>query len=105
MGRNIQTLIDVNKCPDLSRDLASVLNRHSIDSDLATPDFILAEHMILGLENYGQTMVQRAAFVKDPRYATLAPNELARRMQNDGYSIAMIALYLRIDEDVVRGYL
>ena len=34
---------------DLERDLAAVLNKHSIDNDLGTPDFMLAALIISNL--------------------------------------------------------
>ena len=41
------------------RDLAVVINRHSIDTLCSTPDFILAEHAAAALASLGKTTARR----------------------------------------------
>lgn len=54
--------IDEEKIEELTRDIASALNKNSVDTDLATPDFILAEHVIECLQAYGKTLTNRKAW-------------------------------------------
>ncbi len=44
---------------ELRRELAALLNRHSVDAKLETPDFLLASHALDALESYGRTLTER----------------------------------------------
>lgn len=44
---------------ELKRDLASVLNRHNIDNQLNTPDFILADYIVRCLESFEEANKER----------------------------------------------
>lgn len=46
-------------CVDLHRELARVLNRHSIDVLLNTPDHVLATMLLKTLDNYGEAIADR----------------------------------------------
>jgi hypothetical protein len=35
---------------DFKKDLESLLNRHCVDNELHTPDFILADHLVRALD-------------------------------------------------------
>ena len=37
---------------DFLKDLAALINRYSIEGGSNTPDFILADYMLMALENY-----------------------------------------------------
>lgn len=50
---------DAKKTLDLSRELQSLLNRHSIENESDTPDFILAEFMLNALNAYTTAVNQR----------------------------------------------
>lgn len=41
---------------DLEKELAQLLNKHSMDSATNTPDFILARHIIRDLDTYRETV-------------------------------------------------
>lgn len=62
-------MICEDKLDELRRDIAAVLNRHSVDTDLATPDFVLAEVVINNLEAFGQGVKARREWFKDQMYA------------------------------------
>lgn len=57
--------IDEEKMEELTRDISSALNKNSVDTDLATPDFILAEHVVECLQAYGKTLTNRKAWFKN----------------------------------------
>lgn len=69
---------DRNFPEELLRDLAAVLNRHNVDSDTSTPDFILAEHLADCIAAYALTIRQRQAWFGVPEFpgsALLGPKE------------------------------
>lgn len=45
--------------PEIQRDLAAVLNRHSLDSACSTPDFILARYLLDCLEGWQMATIAR----------------------------------------------
>jgi len=47
---------------DLKRDIASMLNRHSRENESNTPDFILAEYLLMCLEAFEKTSNRREAW-------------------------------------------
>lgn len=69
-------MIDESKHEELKRDIAAVLNKHSVDTDLATPDFLIAEYVVTNLQAYATLLYKRAAwFGKIPDQALLAANK------------------------------
>lgn len=44
---------------EIIRDLASVINRHSLENDSNTPDFLLAEYLLDSLDVFTKTSVAR----------------------------------------------
>lgn len=48
------------------KELEELINRHSIDNDLNTPDFILSEYVIRCLENFSTTTLARDGWVRTP---------------------------------------
>jgi hypothetical protein len=48
--------------PDFKKELMSLLNRHSKESDSNTPDFILAEHLIGSLKVFCESVNNRNTF-------------------------------------------
>lgn len=40
---------------DFEKELAALLNKHSMDTETNTPDFILARHIIRDLDTYRET--------------------------------------------------
>ncbi len=50
------------------RDIASVLNRHGLESGSDTPDFILAEHLLRCLEAYDATIRRRREWYGRPEF-------------------------------------
>lgn len=78
--------------PEFVSDLSAVLNKHSIDNDLATPDFILAEFLVQTLDNLAEmqarsVMHEHESAPKNPRiFQTTMSPELERALrdrQND----------------------
>lgn len=57
-------MIDESKIDELISDISSVLNKHSVDTDLATPDFILAGMIVGDLQTYGKAVFARSAWFK-----------------------------------------
>lgn len=43
---------------DFERELAALLNKHSMDAETNTPDFILARHIIRDLDTYRETTAE-----------------------------------------------
>ncbi len=52
---------------DFERDLAAVLNKYSVDNDLNTPDFILADMVRSFLQGVQRMQTQRANWGQIPR--------------------------------------
>ena len=50
---------------ELVRDLAAVLNRHSVENASDTPDFILAEYLVACLEAFATAVVDRGRWFAD----------------------------------------
>lgn len=44
---------------ELLRDLTHVVNKHSLENESGTPDFILANHMLASLEAFNVTIRRR----------------------------------------------
>ena len=47
------------KRDQIIRELATVINRHSLENLSDTPDFILAEHLMACLEGFSRTSKER----------------------------------------------
>lgn len=47
----------------LKRELAEVLNRHSVENASDTPDYILAEYLVSCLDTWNHTAAQRAYWI------------------------------------------
>lgn len=58
--------IQVIRTAYFERELTDLLNRHSIDNMLNTPDYILAGHLVKYLNNLNQTLTLRDDFGKVP---------------------------------------
>lgn len=43
---------------DFEKELASLLNKHNMDTETNTPDFILARHIIRDLDTYRETTTE-----------------------------------------------
>ena len=39
----------MNKIDEIERDLAEVINRHSLDNEVGIPDFLIAEYIVTHL--------------------------------------------------------
>ncbi len=46
----------------LHKDIKNLLNKHSIENDSDTPDFILADYLIMCLMSFGQTTRMRTSW-------------------------------------------
>ncbi len=49
----------------LEQELTMLLNRHSVENESDTPDFVLAEYMCNCLKAWNRAMKQRDNFTKD----------------------------------------
>lgn len=54
------------KYEELKREIASVLNRHSIENRSDTPDFLLAEYMLGCLTVYENVLTAREQLKSSP---------------------------------------
>jgi hypothetical protein len=51
---------------DFERDLAEVLNKHSMDNGSNTPDYILARYLIRCLDNFREVNQERESWFGTP---------------------------------------
>lgn len=49
---------EVSVVLDFEKELASLLNKHNMDTETNTPDFILARHIIRDLDTYRETTTE-----------------------------------------------
>lgn len=59
---------DPHKIEALVDDLAATLNRHCVESDSHTPDFILARFLVRCLDAYGGTIRSRRDWFGVPEF-------------------------------------
>ena len=64
--------------PELSRELASVLNRHNVDTEHGTPDYVLADFLVANLDALLIATDERADWHGQPR------NPLVHRLSRTG---------------------
>lgn len=51
---------EANKAQQFNQELRALLNKHSIDNDCNTPDFILAEYLVQKLAAYSRAVKKNA---------------------------------------------
>lgn len=54
------------KQAELEREFAAVVNRHSLENDSGTPDFIIAKHLVWCLLDFNATIKARAEWYSKP---------------------------------------
>ncbi|MEO0325777.1 MAG: hypothetical protein AAF447_22690 [Myxococcota bacterium] len=64
--------------PDLERDLATVLNRHSRENASNTPDFVLARYLVLCLEAFELSVLRRERLREAPAPGGVVVSERKR---------------------------
>ena len=60
MGKYTETVEEAESV--LRRDLASLLNTHSCENESNTPDFVLAQYLILSLDAFDNAINMREAW-------------------------------------------
>ena len=56
--------MDKNKTARFGRDLSALINSYGLDTELSTPDFIIAQHMM-----DSTTVLRRTLFLRESWYA------------------------------------
>jgi len=57
-----------NSATDFEKELEHLINKHSLENESNTPDFILAQYLSKCLSNFNQAVQQRETWYKrDPR--------------------------------------
>lgn len=56
-----------------ARELQQLLNRHGIDNDLVSPDFVIADYVIKHLEVYRDVVLRRDRWIAPPPPPPMAP--------------------------------
>ena len=51
--------IDKAKIDDFQKEIERLINRYSLDNDLHTPDFIIAEYLVSCLETLRNAVIRR----------------------------------------------
>lgn len=69
-------MIPAQANPAFMTELTQLLNRHSVDSQLNTPDFILAQHLTAYLNTLRVTMFSRDAWFTPPDPRGPAPQPM-----------------------------
>lgn len=55
----------MSKLDDFEKDLAEVINRHGMASQCETPDYVLAEYVVLILGSYKQARLKAKNYSRD----------------------------------------
>lgn len=51
---------------DVEEEIRQVLNRHSVENQSGTPDYILAEYLLNCLKNFNEAVAKRAEWRREP---------------------------------------
>ena len=73
-----------NKMIMFEIDLEKLINEHSIDNDLNTPDYILADYLVNCLENYRKITEERENWhqLPSPKNQVRVPTEITETWED-----------------------
>ena len=73
--------MNIDSNPELISDLSAVLNKHSIDNALATPDFLLAQFLVQTLDNLADMQAHVVEWHDEPKNPRTFPPPVAVRVE------------------------